>query len=327
VVAQLPGAPAGIATASNGTTYFGSAAYVLALSPAGVLTVVAGNGSGSPSGDGGPATQASLGTVYGLALDETNHLLYVAANGDRIRVVDLVGGNISLFAGTTSGPGSPGYGDGGQATAATLNYPYWIGLGPDGDLYVSDYYKGIRRIDPNSGTISTWMTADGASTTSLGIGGGCYYGNGCQIVWDATNSYAYIAANLYGSPTNPGYGIMRTDLAGHNRVLISGSNTSNYADNINATLASFRSQPQLAFQYVGGVHQLFASDYSSNKVRLINLDTGIITTAAGVGGTSAFSGDYGAATAAQLYNPEWIAVTGGHLLLSDVNNYAVREVW
>ena len=46
----------------------------------------------------------------------------------------------------------------------------------------------------------------------------------------------------------------------------------------------------------------------SNRVRKITVDTGIISTIAGSGGTGAYSGDGGAATSASLNLPSGIVV-------------------
>ena len=53
--------------------------------PSGTLTVVAGNGIRGFSGDGGPATSASLNKPYGLALDSANNLYIAEYGNNRIR--------------------------------------------------------------------------------------------------------------------------------------------------------------------------------------------------------------------------------------------------
>lgn len=60
-----------VATDSQGNVYAadGSNFVVVKITPAGVLTVVAGNGTSGYSGDGGPATSASLVAPMALAVD------------------------------------------------------------------------------------------------------------------------------------------------------------------------------------------------------------------------------------------------------------------
>ena len=65
---------------SGGTT-------VRRISPNGIISVVAGNGESGFGGDGGPATQASLGGADGLATDASGNLYISDFNNSRIRVV------------------------------------------------------------------------------------------------------------------------------------------------------------------------------------------------------------------------------------------------
>ena len=101
-------------------------------------------------GDGGPAATALLCNPGGLAATATT--LYVADTGhDRVRAVDGAG-RIRTVAGT----GTSGFaGDGGRATAALLDRPQDVAVGPDGSLYVADTGNHvIRRID-RAGVIHT----------------------------------------------------------------------------------------------------------------------------------------------------------------------------
>jgi hypothetical protein len=75
--------------------------------------------------------------------------------------------------------------------------------------------------------------------------------------------------------------------------------------------------------YDGGSN-LYVADQGNNKVRQINLSTGIIKTAIGSGSTG-FSGDGGAATAAAIWVPCGIACDQyGNVYVSDANNRRIR---
>ena len=81
------------------------------------ITTVAGNGTAGFSGDGGPALQAQINHVVGLAIDAQGNMFLAEENNSRIRKVSP-DGVISTFAGT----GVPGFsGDGGPATSAQIN--------------------------------------------------------------------------------------------------------------------------------------------------------------------------------------------------------------
>ncbi len=73
------------------------------ISPDGVVSTFAGNGTSAFSGDGGPATGASISSPHSFALDEANGILYASSADSStacVRAIDLNTGTISTFAGT-----------------------------------------------------------------------------------------------------------------------------------------------------------------------------------------------------------------------------------
>lgn len=133
------------------------------------ISTLAGNGSFSYSGDGGPATDAALSYVQGVATDSAGNLYIVDAGNQRIRKVDTSG-----IISTVVGTGVPGFsGDGGLATAAQLRDPARIAVDRAGNLYITD--AGNRRVRKvtTSGMISTvagngtaGFSGDGGPATS-----------------------------------------------------------------------------------------------------------------------------------------------------------------
>ncbi len=131
------------------------------ISPAGTITTVVGSGVAGFGGDGGPLLQAQLDLPTGsnpppggaLALDASGVLYISDTLNHRIRRADLAADRIETVAGT----GTAGYGgDGGPATAAALNNPRDLALGPDGRLYVADELNHrVRAIDLSTGFIET----------------------------------------------------------------------------------------------------------------------------------------------------------------------------
>src|SRR5207248_2211419 len=86
----------------------------------GAIVTVAGTGAFGYGGDGGPATAASLNHPEGVAVDAAGNLFIADTFNSRVREVVRATGTILTVAGT----GAFGYGgDGGPATAASLNYP------------------------------------------------------------------------------------------------------------------------------------------------------------------------------------------------------------
>ncbi|HKC87194.1 MAG TPA: hypothetical protein VKG02_14515, partial [Blastocatellia bacterium] len=70
---------------------------------------------------------------------------------------------------------------------------------------------------------------------------------------------------------------------------------------------------------------LYIADAGNNRIRKVNLTTGVITTVAGSG--FGFSGDGGAAVNAQMYFPTAVALDkGGNLFIADTGNNRIRKV-
>ena len=138
---------------------------VRTLRPDGTIVTVAGSGHAGFGGDGDPATAAQLRQPSGVAVGADGTVYIADEENDRIRAVDPVTGVITTVAGT----GVAGYsGDGGPATAAQLDDPHDLDVGPDGALYLTDEDNHrIRRVD-----------ADGVITTVAGNGSAGLSGDG-----------------------------------------------------------------------------------------------------------------------------------------------------
>jgi sugar lactone lactonase YvrE len=115
-----------------------------------VISSIAGNGEQDFTGDGGPATSASLDTPTAVAVDTIGNLLIADSNNHRIRKVTA--GTITTLAGNGSAAFT---GDGGPATSATLAYPLGVSTDSAGNVYIADSDNHvIRRISPG-GIIAT----------------------------------------------------------------------------------------------------------------------------------------------------------------------------
>jgi DNA-binding beta-propeller fold protein YncE len=132
----------------------------------GMISTIAGTGQHRCSGDGGPATAATLNEPAALAVDGRGNLYIADQSNNRVRKVDLTTGIMTTVAGT----GETGYtGDGMPATEAGVSGPSGLTLGPDGDLYIADTFSGrIRRVDPATGIIST-VAGDGGEYRFSGL--------------------------------------------------------------------------------------------------------------------------------------------------------------
>ena len=95
----------------------------------GIITTIAGTGTGSYSGDNGPATAASLCDPLQVTLDAAGNVFIADYYNYRVRKVTVSTGIITTYAGT----GTASYsGDGGAATSAALHWPYGVAVDVSG---------------------------------------------------------------------------------------------------------------------------------------------------------------------------------------------------
>ncbi len=138
-----------------------SSGRLLKVSPSGILTTYAGNGTGMSSIVSGSVATASPAAPYSVAVDNIGNVYITEQSGSRVRKINT-SGIITILSGT----GTAGYsGDGGAATDAMLNNPSGIAVDAVGNVYINDVsnYR-IRKIN-TSGVIST-IAGDGTYGTS-----------------------------------------------------------------------------------------------------------------------------------------------------------------
>ena len=156
--------PYGVAVDSAGNVYVGETGgyYIRKITPAGVVTTLAGNG-GSGFADG-TGTNASFGTPEGVAVDSAGTIYVSDHSGRRIRKVSETGVVTTLAGNGNFTPFADGTG-----TNATFGTPMGIVLDAIGNIYVADnYHKRIRRIT-QSGVVTTFA-GNGTAGVTDGIG-------------------------------------------------------------------------------------------------------------------------------------------------------------
>jgi hypothetical protein len=286
---------------------------ITATSP--LITTIAGNGNYGYSGDGGPATSASLSAPFGVVVDPSGNVFIADTGNNRVREIVKATGNIITVAGT----GTRGYsGDGGPATSAWLASPYGLALDASGDLFIADSSnQRVREVLAGSGTIITvagtgiyGMAGDGGPATSAEL-------------FDPSGLALDASGNLFITD----YGnerIRELVKATGNLITIAGNGTQGYGGDGGPALSAELSGPIGVVVDANG-NVLFADAYN-NRIREIVQATGNIITVAGTG-TAGFNGDGGPATSAQLNGAAWLTLdNAGNLIISDDSNNRIREV-
>ncbi len=125
----------------------------------GIITTIAGTGTGGYSGDGGPATSAEFYDPSGVAVDASGNVYFADDSNRVIRKITASTGVITTIAGT----GTWGYsGDGGPATSAELKFPSGVAVDASGNVYFADAWNNrIRKLSlsvPTTGVTSSSST-------------------------------------------------------------------------------------------------------------------------------------------------------------------------
>ncbi|HMX36238.1 MAG TPA: NHL repeat-containing protein [Ferruginibacter sp.] len=179
------------------------------ITPAGVVTTLAG---GSPGFADGTGAAAQFNELYGIAIDGSGNLIVPDFFNYRIRKVTPAG-----VVTTLAGTGSSGFTDG-PANTATFRNPFGAAVDASGNVYVADYYNhAIRKITP-AGVVST-IAGSGTSGSADGTGSAASFrqpaaiafdGSGNLIVCDAMNNTirkvtpAGVVTTILGSSTASG---------------------------------------------------------------------------------------------------------------------------
>jgi sugar lactone lactonase YvrE len=310
--------PYGVTVDSSGNLFISDPynSVIRELSTNGTFSTVAGNGITGFSGDGGPATNASLNLIAGnvgvktVAVDAAGNIFIPDKSNNRIRKVNTNG-----IITTVAGNGTVGYaGDGGPATAASLD-PDGPAVDAAGNLFIADVRNNrIRKVDTN-----------GIITTVAGTGVAGYGGDNGLATNAKLNSPVRVALGPSGILLIADLSNQRIRKVNTNGVIttVAGNGTAGYSgDNGPATAAELDYPDDVVADASGN---LFIADCYNNRIRRVGTNH-VITTVAG-NGTDSYSGDGGPAVNAGLYFAVGVAVdSSGNLFIADTQNERIREV-
>ncbi|MBX3330179.1 MAG: SMP-30/gluconolactonase/LRE family protein [Nitrospira sp.] len=218
---------------------------------------------------------------------------------------------------TLVGTGESGYtGDGGPSLQARLNEPKGVTIDCHGNVYVADSENHVvRKVDRATGVISTvaGMFEDDHMRSAVERGS------------PAQRTDEDPLAEGTGETGSAKF-TQQADLSGTVRYWTNqpATSTKRYGGDGKAAV-----QAQLNFPTAIAVDRegnLYIADTMNHRVRMVDSETGVISTLAGTG-HARFSGDGGPANKAALNEPAALAVDdAGRLYVADQSNHRVRVI-
>jgi len=276
-----------------------------------IYTVAGTGGSYGDTGDTGPATSATMGYAYGVAVDSSDDIFVPDYNHLVVREVTNSTGKIN----TVAGNGTLNFsGNNIPATDAVLNSPWGVASDSTGNVYIADRYNCIVRKVNTAGII----------TVFAGTPGTCSSGGDGGPATSAFLSYPEGVAvdpsgNVYIADTN-NYLVRVVNTSG--TISIFAGNASSFTGPGPATSSGVYNVSSVAADAAGNV---YITDPQDSLILKVN--GGNLTVFAGVPDTYGFAGDGGPATSATLYEPAGVTVdNAGNVYFSDYYNNRVRKV-
>lgn len=244
-----------------------------------------------------------------VAYDATGNAYF--ADTDRNQIYEAtLGGALQVVAGSGTQGSS---GDGGAATAAALNAPQGVAIGPGGELYIAD--TGNQRIRVvRAGTISAFA----------GSGTRGFSGDGGPAAAASLSTPTALAVDATGALLLCDTGNQRVRRVSSGVIAtIAGNGTQGFAGDGGPATAAELDGPQGVASASDG--RVFVADSRNHRIRVIDA-SGVINTLAGTG-VRGYSGDGSAATAAALNLPRGLVLTSsGALVFADSDNRRIRAI-
>lgn len=255
-----------------------------------------------------------------LPLDDGT-LILTAWHNHKLRSYDPETGLVYVICGD-----GPGYrGDNGSYNDALLNQPSQTILSPDGSLYILDQRnQRVRKID-----------LQGKITTVAGSGVAGFSGDDGPPIEAQINMPEGSNPQPGGSIALDNVGrlyisdvlnhrIRRVDFQENTIETVAGNGVAGFhGDGGDATLASLNNPRDIQF---GPDQRLYIADELNNRIRVLNIDTGEISTFAG-NGNATYEGDGGQASQASLNRPAGIEFDlDGNLYIADTYNHCIRKI-
>jgi sugar lactone lactonase YvrE len=270
-----------------------------------VVTTLAGNGT--PGFADGPAGSAELDGPEALVVDGAGDVYFTDQANNRIREVDARG-----MVSTLAGNGDAGYVDG-PGGSAEFDAPDGIALNAMGDLFIGDFDDScIREVDP-SGDVTTY-SGNGMAGFANGPVASAEFNRPEGVAIDRLGNL-YVADDHNFRIREIGTDGVVTTLAGNG--------TKGYVDGPAAS-AEFGNSNGLA---VDSNFNVYVTDSTNNRIRMIDTATGLVSTLAGNGQSGSVDGPGGPNGSAELDYPLGVAVDSNfNVYVADAVNNRIRRI-
>ena len=262
---------------------------------------------------------ASDGTVW--FLDWNNHLVRRVTADDTVETV--VGWTDPVFPGDGTGGGAEQTPEGAVGADVQLNHPTDLAEMSDGSVLLMAWHNHkLRQIDPDTGRVR------------IVCGGGAgFAGDGGPAAMALFKQPKALEIDALGGMLildQQNFRIRRIDTSGNIETIAGNGTQGSEGDGGPATEASLNfeagSNPEPSGGMVIDDRRLYVADTLSDRIRVIDLDTGTIDAFAGTG-VAGFSGDGGPATEAQFSKPRDLEIgPEGDLYVADTDNNRVRAI-
>jgi sugar lactone lactonase YvrE len=249
--------PTGLVSDASGNIYV--ADYnnnsIRKISPAGVVTTLAGNGTAWYAD--GPDTSANFNLPAGIAIDAQGNLYVADAANNAIRKISI-SGTVSTIAGSTAKGSANGTG-----TAATFSSPQGLAVDASGDVFVADNANNLIREITAAGVVTT-LAGNGTQGATNGVDTAATFFEPTAIAIDASG-------NLYVADF--GNNLIRKVTQAGKVTTLAGSGAAGFA-NGSGVAAAFNGPTGIALDASGNI---YVADYGNNAIRIITA-AGVVST-------------------------------------------------
>ncbi len=295
----------------------------------GVVCTWAGNGKLGFNGDGQALTESDFYWPIDLTIDQDLGTYIVDWNNHRVRKVTKKGTLETVIGTDFVGDGPDDLSDqqppGAPGTDVNLNHPTEIVPMPDGTMTLVAWHNHkLRRYDPRTGLVTVscggapGFSGDGGSARKAKLNQPSQLAvsdDGVQYVLDQRNQVIRridaddVITTLAGTPVTPGF-----------------AGDGGPADQAELSFPAGSNPQPAGGLALDGKGKLYVADTLNNRIRVIDLESGEITTVAGTG-EAGFGGDGGPALSAKLNSPHKLTFgPDGRLYVGDQLNNRIRAI-